>query len=71
MLEGILVAGLAPSPSAGTRARLYVATGGFMGMNGNYGAGVLEGIAHFYPEIAGWLCPPGASNNGKESGCAD
>lgn len=55
---------------AGTRARLYVATGGFMGMNGNYGAGVLEGIAHFYPEIAGWLCPPGASNNGKETGCA-
>jgi len=47
---------------AGTRDRLYVACGGFMGMNGNYGAGVLEGIAHYHPEIAVWLSPPAASN---------
>ena len=30
---------------------LYFAQGGFLGMNGNYAAGVLEGIAHYHPEI--------------------
>ncbi len=29
---------------------LYFARGGFLGMNGNYAAGVLEGIAHYVPE---------------------
>lgn len=28
----------------------YIARGGFCGMNGCYGAGILEGIAHFFPE---------------------
>jgi sucrose-6-phosphatase len=31
--------------------RLYCARGGFLGMNGNYAAGVLEGVCHFFPEI--------------------
>lgn len=35
--------------------RLYVAAGGFMDMNGNYSAGILEGIAHYHPEITGWM----------------
>ena len=35
--------------------RLYIARGGFHGMNGNYAAGVLEGIQHFLPQIDGWL----------------
>jgi HAD superfamily hydrolase (TIGR01484 family) len=35
--------------------RLYLAKGGFKGMNGNYAAGVLEGVAHFFPEIADWV----------------
>lgn len=39
----------------GLRDRLYVATGGFLGMNGNYSAGVLEGVAHFVPAVASWL----------------
>ena len=30
---------------------LYVAQGNFMGMNGNYAAGVLEGLAHFEPHV--------------------
>ncbi len=34
---------------------LYLARGGFMGMNGNYAAGVLEGLAHFLPETVDWL----------------
>lgn len=32
--------------------RLYLAQGGFHGMNGNYAAGVLEGAAHFLPAVA-------------------
>lgn len=34
---------------------LYCAQGGFLGMNGNYAAGVLEGLAHFHPEVGAWL----------------
>jgi len=34
----------------GTKERLYIARGDFLGMNGNYAAGVLEGAAHFFPE---------------------
>jgi sucrose-6-phosphatase len=34
---------------------LYIAEGGLNGMNGNYAAGVLEGLVHFFPETAGWL----------------
>jgi hypothetical protein len=34
---------------------LYVAAGGFLGMNGNYAAGVLEGIAHFHPPALAWM----------------
>jgi HAD superfamily hydrolase (TIGR01484 family) len=32
--------------------RLYCARGGWSGMNGNYGAGILEGVAHFRPDLA-------------------
>lgn len=38
---------------AGTLAQLYIAEGGFLGMNGNYAAGMLEGIAHFHPGLLG------------------
>jgi hypothetical protein len=34
---------------------LYIARGGLHGMNGNYAAGVLEGVAHFFPETVGWM----------------
>jgi sucrose-6F-phosphate phosphohydrolase len=34
---------------------LYLARGGFLGMNGNYAAGVLEGLAHFIPETEAWM----------------
>jgi len=30
---------------------LYLARGGFLGMNGNYSAGILEGVAHYIPRI--------------------
>ena len=43
------LAGAAHHPS------LYFAWGGYLGMNGNYSAGILEGAAHFWPEADGWL----------------
>jgi HAD superfamily hydrolase (TIGR01484 family) len=30
---------------------LYIARGGYLGMNGNYAAGILEGIQHYHPEL--------------------
>jgi len=35
--------------------QLYVARGDFMGMNGNYSAGILEGVAHFHPQTLAWM----------------
>ena len=34
---------------------LYTASGGYLGMNGNYAAGILEGVAHFMPEADVWM----------------
>ena len=34
---------------------LYIAKGGYLGMNGNYSAGILEGLAHYLPEADAWL----------------
>lgn len=39
----------------GTSDSLYVAKGDFLGMNGNYSAGILEGIAHFLPQTRVWM----------------
>jgi len=32
---------------------LYLPEGNFYGMNGNYAAGLIEGLVHFIPEIEG------------------
>ena len=42
---------------AGYRKQLYIAGGDFLGMNGNYSAGMLEGIAHYHPETLAWMSP--------------
>jgi len=34
---------------------LYLAQGGFMGMNGNYSAGIIEGVIHYMPHLKDWL----------------
>jgi len=34
---------------------LYLAQGNFFDMNGNYSAGILEGIAHFFPDTMSWF----------------
>jgi sucrose-6-phosphatase len=39
----------------GTEAALYLARGDFMGMNGNYSAGILEGVAHYLPYTCLWM----------------
>ena len=39
----------------GQAERLYLATGQPGGMNGNYAAGILEGITHFWPPTASWM----------------
>jgi HAD superfamily hydrolase (TIGR01484 family) len=41
--------------AANTEASLYLALGGLFGMNGNYSAGVLEGLVHFLPETQAWM----------------
>lgn len=33
------------------QSSIYQASGGFLGMNGNYSAGILEGLVHFHPEL--------------------
>jgi HAD superfamily hydrolase (TIGR01484 family) len=39
----------------GSSEQLYIAKGDFAGMNGNYSAGILEGIAHYYPQTCAWM----------------
>ena len=39
----------------GNSQQLYIARGGFWDMNGNYSAGILEGIAHFCPDAVEWM----------------
>jgi len=34
---------------------IYVAKGDYLGMNGNYRAGILEGVAHYFKDVDTWL----------------
>ena len=63
-INGVLVANA--DPEVKERARelvragaledtLYLAQGGLFGMNGNYAAGVLEGLVHYLPETRAWM----------------
>lgn len=63
-IQSVLVANAAPEVAEqamalarrqGTTAALYLAQGCFLGMNGNYSAGILEGVAHFLPVARLWL----------------
>jgi len=42
---------LAEAAAAGNREALYCALGNFANMNGNYSAGILEGVVHYHPEF--------------------
>jgi sucrose-6F-phosphate phosphohydrolase len=48
---------LAMAASAGNDRQLYIASGGFLDMNGNYAAGILEGVAHFHAWSTPWIQP--------------
>ena len=63
-IQSVLVANASPTVrrealslagQKGTLHTLYLAKGGFLNMNGNYSAGILEGLAHFIPEGKRWL----------------
>lgn len=41
--------------AAGHGDCLYLTQGGLLGMNGNYSAGVLEGLVHYLPHTLAWL----------------
>jgi len=55
-VQSVLVANADDEVRAAVKAaapeNLYVACGGFLNMNGNYSAGILEGIIHYRPELA-------------------
>ena len=40
---------------SGNEQNLYLAKGTFYGMNGNYAAGMLEGIAKYHPDSVEWM----------------
>ncbi len=50
-MESVATDALSAANSAGNRAALYLAKGDFYDMNGNYSAGILEGVAHYHPEL--------------------
>lgn len=53
--EDVRKKAVAMTQENGTENTLYIARGGFLDMNGNYSAGVLEGIAHFLPHTTDWM----------------
>ncbi|MDK9709436.1 MAG: HAD-IIB family hydrolase [Desulforhopalus sp.] len=58
-IPSVLVANAHPvvkqQVTSSTVASLHIASGGYLGMNGNYAAGILEGAAYFWPAIDAWL----------------
>ena len=53
--EAVRREALSQAAALGNPAALYLAHGGCLGMNGNYAAGVLEGVVHYNPAAADWL----------------
>ena len=54
-IKTVLVANASPeiqqqAIKTSSRETIYLAKGNFLGMNGNYAAGILEGLAHYLPE---------------------
>ncbi len=38
-----------------TQDKLYIAQGDVLSLNGNYSAGVIEGVLHYFPKLKSWL----------------
>lgn len=58
-VHSVLVANADPEVKAraahASKDTLYIARGNYLDMNGNYSAGILEGAAHYWPEMNIWL----------------
>ena len=55
-MQAVLVANADAEVRAAVEgADVFLARGGWLGMNGNYSAGVLEGVAHYLPDVGAWL----------------
>lgn len=58
-IQAVLVANadaeVRQAAAAARKDALYLARGGYLGMNGNYSAGILEGVAHYRPDVDAWL----------------
>jgi sucrose-6F-phosphate phosphohydrolase len=58
-IQAVLVANADPEikiqAAKSNSKALYIAQGGYLGLSGNYSAGILEGVAHFWPEADAWL----------------
>ena len=50
-MESVAEDARAAAEAFGNSEALYLAKGGFLGMNGNYSAGILEGVAHYHPKM--------------------
>jgi len=48
-------AGVRSQTAVANSDAFYIAKGGYLGMNGNYSAGILEGVAHYLPDVDAWL----------------
>ncbi len=48
--DAVREAALDGAAAGGYADRLYLARGGLLGLNGNYAAGILEGVLHYHPE---------------------
>ncbi len=53
--DGVREQAIRQAREAGHDDELYLAKGEFLGLNGHYAAGALEGLAHFAPEAEEWL----------------
>lgn len=57
--ESVRREALSQAKENGHSKALYLAQGGgVLGLNGNYGGGILEGIIHYLPAAIPWLQPP-------------
>ncbi|MGB0713063.1 MAG: HAD-IIB family hydrolase [Gammaproteobacteria bacterium] len=67
-IPSVLVANAAPDvrqtviEAIGAGAPCHLAKGGYKGTNGNYAAGVVEGFAHYHPDLAELALAPAGSS---------
>jgi len=53
--DSVRAAAVERASALGNASRLYLACGGLPYMNGNYAAGILEGVVHYLPETLPWI----------------